>query len=135
MKSRHTHDHLQKKSKWDEQEDMEQHYGTASFPVSAENNYELDADAMAAKLMMSAAELKYGQAFSAANKIKDGSTIPWLVRKKMERLFKTSFSNVKIFTGSAATAQNAKQASLAYTTGETIYFKQGQYNPYTLEGQ
>jgi hypothetical protein len=53
------------------------------------------------------------------------------VRQKMESIFDSDFSNVKIHTGGY---QAESIGALAFTTGNDIYFAQGQYNPNSSYG-
>lgn len=61
----------------------------------------------------------------------NGSPLPGGVRQKMEGVFKTDLSGIRIHTGPQAESIGA----LAFTTGNDIYFAAGQYNPHTPYGQ
>ena len=58
--------------------------------------------------------------------------MPSDVKQKMESVFNTDFSNVRIHTGGR---QAESVGALAFTTGSDIYFAQGRYNPNTSYGQ
>jgi ribosomal protein S18 acetylase RimI-like enzyme len=60
-----------------------------------------------------------------------GSPLPSEIRQKMEGVFKTDLSGIRIHTGPQAESIGA----LAFTTGNDIYFAAGQYNPHTPYGQ
>ena len=60
-----------------------------------------------------------------------GKPLPNGVLQKMESVFKTDFSNVRVHTGREAESIGA----LAFTSGNNIYFATGQYNPDTPHGQ
>ena len=45
------------------------------------------------------------------------------------------FSNVKVHTGSSSDQINRSISSRAFTTGNDVFFKQGEYNPGTSEGR
>ncbi|MCG8608868.1 GNAT family N-acetyltransferase [bacterium] len=60
-----------------------------------------------------------------------GEPLPLDVQTKMESVFGTDFSNVRIHVG----PQAASIGALAYTRGSDIHFAPGQYNPYTPHGQ
>jgi hypothetical protein len=59
-----------------------------------------------------------------------GQPLPEPVREKMESLFRTDFSDVRVQVGQEAPAIGA----LAFTLGSTIYFAPGQYSPETTRG-
>jgi|GEM_PF-1137036 len=59
-----------------------------------------------------------------------GRPLPEPVREKMESLFRTDFSDVRVQVGQEAPAIEA----LAFTLGSTIYFAPGQYSPDTTRG-
>ena len=61
-----------------------------------------------------------------------GVPLPKGVLQKMESVFDTDFSNVRIHTGGY---QAESIGAMAFTTGNDIYFAQGQYNPHSLHGQ
>jgi ribosomal protein S18 acetylase RimI-like enzyme len=61
----------------------------------------------------------------------NGSPLPSEVKQKMEGVFKTDLSGIRIHLGPQAESIGA----LAFTTGNDIYFANGQYNPYTPYGQ
>ena len=65
------------------------------------------------------------------NMTSPGQPLPRGVLQKMESVFKTDFSNVRVHTGREAESIGA----LAFTTGNDIYFATGQYNPDTPHGQ
>jgi Domain of unknown function (DUF4157) len=57
--------------------------------------------------------------------------MPEAIQRKMETLFKTSFSDVRIHVGPDAGLIGAS----AFTQGSDVYFAPGQYNPTTPQGQ
>lgn len=59
-----------------------------------------------------------------------GQPLPRAVRVKMERLFGTCFSQVRVHVGSQATAIGAR----AFAHGSSLYFTPGQYRPTTRRG-
>lgn len=60
-----------------------------------------------------------------------GQPLPPQVRQKMEAVFRSSFSDVRIHVGPEATALGAT----AFTQGSHIHFAPGQYDPHTSRGQ
>lgn len=60
-----------------------------------------------------------------------GAPLPDGVRAQMETFFKTDFSSVRIHVGPEAPAIGA----LAFTTGSSIFFAPGQYQPATVQGR
>lgn len=61
-----------------------------------------------------------------------GTPLSKEVLQKMESVFNADFSSVKIHTGGY---QAESIGALAFTTGNDIYFAQGQYNPHSPHGQ
>jgi hypothetical protein len=59
-----------------------------------------------------------------------GQRLPEGVQRKMEGLFKTSFSDVRVHVGPEASAIGA----VAFTHGSDLYFAHGQYNPNSPHG-
>jgi hypothetical protein len=60
-----------------------------------------------------------------------GKALPDDVRARMEKVFQTDFSDVRIHEGSEAESIGV----MAYTQGSHIHFRPGEYNPYSLSGQ
>ena len=57
------------------------------------------------------------------------------IQAKMESGTGHSFDNVRVHTDSKADALSSSLGARAFTTGTDIFFKQGQYNPGSDEGQ
>jgi hypothetical protein len=57
------------------------------------------------------------------------------VRGSMEQAFGADFSSVKIHTGSTAHQLNQSVQARAFTTGQDIFFRQGEYQPDNIDGQ
>jgi hypothetical protein len=57
------------------------------------------------------------------------------VRGSMEQGFGADFSNVRIHTGSQADTLNRSLNARAFTTGNNIFFRSGEYNPGSSSGQ
>jgi hypothetical protein len=64
-----------------------------------------------------------------------GKAIDESVRKPIEQAFGADFSGVKIHTDSQADVLNRSLHSRAFTTGQDVFFKQGEYNPQSRAGQ
>lgn len=64
-----------------------------------------------------------------------GSALPQNVQGQMEGAFGTGFDNVRVHTGSQANELNESLNARAFTTGSDIFFKGGEYNPESGEGQ
>lgn len=60
-----------------------------------------------------------------------GQRLPEAIQKKMEAVFGTDFSDVRVHVGSEASSIGA----LAFAHGSDVYFAHGQYNPNTSHGQ
>ncbi|MDZ8188798.1 MAG: DUF4157 domain-containing protein [Nostoc sp. ChiSLP02] len=57
------------------------------------------------------------------------------VRKRMEQGFGADFSGVKIHTNAQANQLNQSIQARAFTTGQNVFFRQGEYNPGSQGGQ
>lgn len=57
------------------------------------------------------------------------------VRSRMESAFGESFGDVRVHAGQGAGEVAEELDALAFTRGRDIYFKEGEYNPSTREGQ
>ena len=57
------------------------------------------------------------------------------IQRQMESAFGTNFSGVRVHTDSTADALNQSLSARAFTTGQDIFFRQGQYNPGSSGGK
>ncbi|WP_254565429.1 DUF4157 domain-containing protein [Oscillatoria sp. HE19RPO] len=57
------------------------------------------------------------------------------IRRQMEGAFGADFSGVKVHTDNTADTLNRSLSARAFTTGNNIFFKQGEYNPESSGGQ
>jgi len=64
-----------------------------------------------------------------------GQTLDESVREPMEQAFGADFSGVKVHADSNADMLNRSIAARAFTTGQDIFFKQGEYDPRSRGGQ
>lgn len=64
-----------------------------------------------------------------------GSPLPDDVRSFMEPRFGTDFSGVKVHTDAQADQLNRSVQAKAFTTGQDVFFRQGEYNPGSRGGQ
>jgi Domain of unknown function (DUF4157) len=69
--------------------------------------------------------------FDGFRSVMPAQRMPEVIQRKMESLFKTSFSDVRIHVGPQAGSIGAQ----AFTQGSDIFFAHGQYNPSTSQGQ
>jgi hypothetical protein len=73
---------------------------------------------------------------SAINQKKGGgSALPDIFRSKVEQAIGADFSRVKIHTDQEADTLSRSLSARAFTIGNDIFFKQGEYNPSSTEGQ
>lgn len=104
--------------------------------LSASNNYLLQRKTSFNQNNLSIQKTSSGNAFQIdqrrLNLSGSGNPLPNDVRQKMESVFNIDFSGVKIHTGGY---QAESIGALAFTTGNDIYFAQGQYNPHSQYGQ
>lgn len=64
-----------------------------------------------------------------------GSPLPQGTKNFMENAFSADFSSVKIHTGAEASEMSKGIDANAFTTGNDIYFKTGQFNPDSSSGK
>lgn len=64
-----------------------------------------------------------------------GQTLDSSVRGQMEAVFGVDFRGVRIHTGSRADALNRAVNARAFTTGQDIFFRNGEYNPQSSGGR
>ncbi|MDF5738889.1 MULTISPECIES: eCIS core domain-containing protein [unclassified Nostoc] len=57
------------------------------------------------------------------------------IRQPMEKAFGADFSGVKIHTNSQSDQLNQSIQARAFTTGQDVFFRQGEYNPASRGGQ
>ncbi|WP_218963856.1 eCIS core domain-containing protein [Nostoc linckia] len=57
------------------------------------------------------------------------------IREPMEQAFGADFSGVKVHTDSQSNKLNQSIQARAFTTGQDVFFKQGEYNPQSADGQ
>ena len=69
--------------------------------------------------------------FGGSRPVMPAERMPEAIQRKMETLFKTSFSDVRIHVGPDAGLIGAS----AFTQGSDVFFAPGQYNPNTPGGQ
>ncbi|OKH17742.1 hypothetical protein NIES208_07925 [[Limnothrix rosea] IAM M-220] len=64
-----------------------------------------------------------------------GQKLPNFLKPKMEQAFGHDFSNVRIHNSSNADHLNHSIRAKAFTTGQDIFFRKGQYQPHSHTGQ
>jgi hypothetical protein len=64
-----------------------------------------------------------------------GQGLPQAVRGKMEKAFDANFSGVKLHTDSQSDSLNRSFGARAFTTGQDVFFKSGEFNPASTDGQ
>jgi hypothetical protein len=64
-----------------------------------------------------------------------GQAMPNQLRLKMEQSFGADFSGVKVHTDGRSNQLNQAIQAKAFTTGQDIFFRQGQYDPGSRGGQ
>lgn len=64
-----------------------------------------------------------------------GSPLPDLLRSKLEQAIGADFTGVKVHTDQTADTLNRSLSAKAFTTGQDIFFKSGEYNPTSTTGQ
>jgi len=64
-----------------------------------------------------------------------GQAIPQHVRAPMEQTLGADFSSVRVHSGAQAHELNRSLSARAFTTGQDIFFRQGEYNPGSSAGR
>ncbi|MFQ5418811.1 MAG: DUF4157 domain-containing protein [Anaerolineae bacterium] len=64
-----------------------------------------------------------------------GQSLDKTVRAPMEQAFSADFSGVKVHTDAQSDTLNQSLQARAFTTGQDIFFRQGEYNPGSSAGQ
>lgn len=64
-----------------------------------------------------------------------GQPLENTTRSSMESAFGTDLSGVRVHTGSEADNLNQAVSARAFTTGQDIFFRKGEYNPGTSQGR
>jgi Domain of unknown function (DUF4157) len=64
-----------------------------------------------------------------------GQPLDRAIQRQMESAFGTNFSGVRVHTDSGADTLNHALNARAFTTGQDIFFRQGEYNPGTSSGK
>lgn len=64
-----------------------------------------------------------------------GQVLPDNVRESMEHMFRADFRDVKIHTDVESDRLNKSLQARAFTAGQNIYFRQGEYSPLCQQGQ
>lgn len=64
-----------------------------------------------------------------------GQSLPSGIQRQMSEAFGVDFSTVKVHTDDRAHAMNEALYSRAFTTGQDIFFRAGEFQPSTPEGQ
>lgn len=64
-----------------------------------------------------------------------GQALPESSRDFFGARFGADFSGVRVHTGASAHQLNTQLNSRAFTTGQNVFFKQGEYNPHTNSGK
>jgi len=64
-----------------------------------------------------------------------GQSLPSNVRSPMEGAFGADFSGVKVHADAQADSLNDSMSSVAFTTGQDIFFREGDYSPGSSAGQ
>ncbi len=64
-----------------------------------------------------------------------GQSLDLTAQRQMESAFGTDFGSVRVHTDSGANALNHALNARAFTTGQDIFFRQGEYNPASSSGK
>lgn len=72
---------------------------------------------------------------SLSSSLGGGAALPAALREQFEPRFGADFSGVRIHTGAQAEQLNSSIQSRAFTTGQDIFFGEGEYRPSTQQGQ
>ena len=85
--------------------------------------------------MVAGGELSSGVETAVQSAKSGGAPLADPVRQPMEQAFQTDFSGVKVHTDGTANSLNRSLNARAFTTGQDIFFRQGEYQPDNQTGQ
>ncbi|MCZ7666580.1 MAG: DUF4157 domain-containing protein [Chloroflexi bacterium] len=85
--------------------------------------------------MLAGGELQGDVETAVAQAKSGGQSLNDAIRQPMEQAFNADFSRVKIHNGSTADHLNRSLSARAFTTGQDIFFRSGEYNPGSAAGQ
>jgi len=85
--------------------------------------------------MLAGGELKKNVETAVTQAKSGGQSIAKPMRQSMEHAFDTDFSNVKIHTDAQSDHLNRSIQARAFTSGQDIFFRQGEYSPSSSTGQ
>jgi len=85
--------------------------------------------------MLAGGELSSDVESSVQSAKSGGAPLSNNVRQPMEGAFNADFSSVKVHTGSQSDSLNRSLNARAFTSGQDIFFRSGEYNPSSSGGQ
>ena len=87
------------------------------------------------RAMLAGGELSDDMESSVQSAKSGGQPMSDNIRAPMEQAFNADFSRVKIHTDSQADTLNRSLSARAFTSGQDVFFRQGEYNPSNNGGQ
>ena len=85
--------------------------------------------------MLSGGELSDDVENSVQSAKSGGQPLADNIRTPMEQAFNADFSGVKVHTGNQANTLNRSLSARAFTSGQDVFFRTGEYNPENSSGQ
>ena len=85
--------------------------------------------------MLAGGELSGDVESSVQSAKSGGQPIADNIRGPMEQAFNADFSSVKVHTGTQSDTLNRSLSARAFTSGQDVFFRQGEYNPGNSAGQ
>ena len=85
--------------------------------------------------MLGGGELSNDLESSVQSAKSGGRPLDDTVRAPMEKAFNADFSNVKVHTGGQADNLNRAMSARAFTSGQDVFFRSGEYNPGSSGGK
>ena len=85
--------------------------------------------------MLAGGELSGDVESSVQSAKSGGQQLNNTIRQPMEQAFGADFSSIKVHTGRTADSLNRSLSARAFTSGQDVFFRSGEYNPSSSAGQ
>ena len=118
----------------EEEEELQMKPLPAIFPLQRQEAEEEELQMKGAGTLAGGGELSPEMEREIQRARSGGRPLPGETRAKMEQAFNADFSGVKVHTGGQADTLNRSLQARAFTTGQDIFFRSGEYNPDSTAG-
>jgi hypothetical protein len=124
----------QSRSQLQSQEEEEEETGTKLF-IKRQDEEEQEETASISHLQRQSALVAEDLETHIEKEKGNGQSLSDGIREPMERVFGADFSSVKVHTDTEADVMNRQLNARAFTTGQDIFFREGEYSPGSGVGQ